>query len=153
MIRKKMVLFITFLVVALFSTSAFSQGYEAEMTIQGIDGSVAVKSIRYRLASIPDVNTLMTLDVLPDGRVYSGEESQGLSFSLMKEVDRCSPALLNYFKDKSKISNVLVTIKKPKGKKIASFSMHDATILRHNVNKKSEFLTLNFEKIEFKTFK
>lgn len=139
-------------IISVGFATANAQGYQVKMKMDGVKCAVKPASIDYQLGSIPSVGDLVSgrLDVLPDGRLFSGEECRGMTFSFIKQTDKCTPLLLDLAETKTEIATVDVVLLSSSGKRIARYTMSNAVLSRSSSSGGEEAFSLNFEKIKWK---
>lgn len=68
-----------------------------------------------------------------------------------KEVDKCSPKLAGYYEQKKKFPSAKLALCSPSGQQLGKFEMKEVGIMKRGKRGQGEAMTLNFEKVEFKS--
>lgn len=81
----------------------------------------------------------------------NGSECQGMFVAFTKEVDKCSPKLAGYYEQKKKFPSAKLALCSPSGQQLGKFEMKEVGIMKRGKRGQGEAMTLNFEKVEFKS--
>jgi type VI protein secretion system component Hcp len=138
--------------------SEFEFNQEIFLMVEGIEGDsknkhfkgwIDCSNVTYDLAGIPTKMDLLSEDILEfKTTTLEGGQTKNQQFSITKWVDKSSPALLSYYRDKTVFSAKIAIVNNGGGSTFI-YELEDAIITNISDTKVTSNCSLNFSELKF----